>query len=158
MSRKNKKNEFYKNSKQNVEKKQSPSEVDTVAIYGRSSPIPSPEEMEKYKAIDPDFPRIIINQWVEQTKHRQEMEKKVIKSDTGNSRLGVVLGFILGMSVITAGVVLVMHGHSIEGTIFSGSGLAALIGVFIYGTQSRKKERTEKYEKSKQIENINNNK
>ena len=82
----------------------------------------------------------------DQSKHRQHLEKEVINSDVVNSRLGVFFGFIIGMAAIIGGVVLSIYGKAGFGIFLSFSGLASLVGVFIYGTQQRKTERKERRE------------
>lgn len=80
----------------------------------------------------------------DQSDHRQVLEKSVINSDIKNSRLGLYFGFIIGMTGIISGTILIAVGHVIAGSVIGGGTLASLAGTFVYGSQGRKREREEK--------------
>jgi uncharacterized membrane protein len=82
-----------------------------------------------------------------QTQHRIEIEKKVVSADITKSYLGLVFGFILGLSGIGSGVYLATLGFNVFGPLLSGGSLITLVAVFIYGTRSRKQEREKRFEK-----------
>ena len=79
-----------------------------------------------------------------QMKHRQDLEKRVIDSDIGDSRLGLFLGFIVAIVAILAGAYCIVNGHSIAGGILGSSAVPGLVGVFVYGSKQRRKEREAK--------------
>lgn len=106
-----------------------------------SGPIPPPETLQKYDQILPGLAERIMKQAESQTAHRIEIEKKVIQSDVINSRLGLIFGFILGLIGIGGGTYLTYLGMTQSGLIISGGTLVSLISVFIYGSQTRRKER-----------------
>jgi len=81
-----------------------------------------------------------------QTEHRQELEKKVIGSDILNSRLGLIFGFLIGMTGIISGVIIISKGQVFAGSFISGVTLVSLVGTFVYGSQGRRKEREKKAE------------
>lgn len=109
-----------------------------------SGPIPPPQFLEKYNEIVPGAAEIIIKMAKNQAEHRQTLEKSVINSDIKNSKLGLVFGFIIGMTGIIAGVIIIAIGQIIAGSVISGVTLASLVGTFVYGSQGRRKEREEK--------------
>jgi len=112
--------------------------------YSFSGPIPSPQFLEQYDKVVPGAAKIIIDMAHSQAMHRQGLEKTVINSDVVNSRLGLIFGFLIGITGIIAGVVVVLAGQVIAGLIVSGGTIASLVGTFVYGSQGRKREREEK--------------
>lgn len=109
-----------------------------------SGPIPPPQFLEQYDKVVPGAAKIIIDMANNQAEHRQDLEKKVIGSDILNSRLGLVFGFVIGMTGIITGALVVVSGQVIAGLIVSGGTIASLVGTFVYGSQGRRREREEK--------------
>lgn len=97
--------------------------------------------MAEYEEILPGAAERILSMAEEQSKHRRSMEKIVIESGSIDSLLGVVTGFLIGISTISGGVFLAYNNKELSGLALGTSGLASLVGVFIYGTRSRRKER-----------------
>jgi len=81
-------------------------------------------------------------QWQKkQAEHRQGIENRVIGSDTRNSMLGLIFGFLIGALGLGCGFFLIFNGMLVEGSIFGGATLASLVTTFIYGSQQRRRER-----------------
>ena len=112
-----------------------------IAAQRFSGPIPPPEVLQKYDEVLPGLAERIMKQAEAQTAHRIEMEKAVINSDIRKSYLGITLGFILGLVGIAGGIYLTSLGMISSGLFISGGALVSLVGAFIYGTQTRRKER-----------------
>ncbi len=72
------------------------------------------------------------------------LEKNVINSDIKNSKLGLWFGFIIGLTGIIAGGVIVAIGQVVAGSVISGGTILGLVGTFVYGSQGRRREREEK--------------
>lgn len=108
-----------------------------------SGPLPHPEILQKYDEILPGAAERIIKMAEQQAEHRRALEQQAIKSDIKNSKLGIWFGFIIGMSGIIGGIVVAVFGkQQLGGAALSFASLAALVGVFIYGSESRKKEQS----------------
>lgn len=106
-----------------------------------SGPVPHPEIIERYEKIYPGAAKIIFEEWDNQVKHRQNIEKSVIKTDNTKSLLGVVFGFISVMVAIIVGAYL-----AIKGLDLFGGGLT-LVGLVMLATAfktSREKEENNK--------------
>ena len=114
-----------------------------------SGPLPPPTIMEQYEMIVPGAAERILKMAEDQSRHRQTIEKRVIYSDTRNSLLGLIFALVLGVVVIVCSIYLVVNGKQIAGTIVSGAYLVSLVSVFIYGSNVRKKERSEQREETK---------
>lgn len=110
----------------------------------RSAPLPAPEELAKYNSIIPNAAERIFTVFESQNKHRLRLEEKVISSDCRNSILGLYFAFTLGMTGLLGGIFLVYNGHGNLGTVLSGASLTGLVGVFVYGSRQRRKEREAK--------------
>lgn len=110
-------------------------------------PLPHPNILEKFEQILPGAADRILKQAEAQTEHRIEIEKKVVSADITKSYLGLVFGFILGLSGIGSGVYLATLGFNVFGPLLSGGSLITLVAVFIYGTRSRKQEREKRFDK-----------
>lgn len=82
----------------------------------------------------------------QQSRHRQSIETKVIESNVFVQKLGPFLGFIVAMTAVVGGIVLVLKGKDGYGLAAIVGALASLAGVFIYGKQRQKKELDDKAE------------
>lgn len=74
----------------------------------------------------------------EQSRHRQELEKRVVLSNCRSQDRGPLMGFILAAGTIAFGGYLILNGKEV-------SGLVALVVVpFIYGKVAQREELAEK--------------
>lgn len=119
-------------------------ELKTTRTHYRG-PIPPPELLRGYDEVLLGAAKRIFEMTENQQSHRMELEKLVISSNTKDAHLGVIFAFILGLVVISGGILMIlMDKGAVLGTIFSFAGLATLLGTFIYGTRSNSQERIEK--------------
>jgi len=79
-----------------------------------------------------------------QAAHRQDLERRVVKSDIFNSRLGLIFGFVIALCFICGSAYLLYNDKTTEGFLMGGVTLFSLVGVFVYGSQQRRKERETK--------------
>lgn len=120
------------------------SAVQQSVSYHRSAPLPIPAELERYEKILPGAAERIFNHFEQQMQHRHALENRVIESDCKNSRLGLFFGFFIGIFTILCGTFSIYQGHTISGTFIGTGGLSSLVGVFIYGSSQKRKERERK--------------
>lgn len=109
-----------------------------------SGPLPPPEVLERYNKIVPGVAERIIKMAEQQSAHRRSLEAQVINSDIKNSKLGLYFGFMIGLTGIIGSVITSIYVSQLAGGVLGIGSLTALTGVFIYGSQSRKKEREER--------------
>jgi uncharacterized membrane protein len=109
-----------------------------------SGPLPPPEMLRKFDEVVPGAAERIIKMAEEQSAHRKDLEKKVIESDISRSKWGQVLGFIIAVAGLAFSALIAIYGSAIAGGIIGIGTLASLVGVFMYGSSSRSKERIEK--------------
>lgn len=84
-----------------------------------------------------------------QQEHRQDLEKTVVSGNVHSERRGQWMGFILCLFVLGLGSYLAYIGREVAGSVFVGTDLAALAGVFVYGKHLQRKELAEKNEQFK---------
>jgi uncharacterized membrane protein len=122
----------------------------TSKVSYTTSPLPSPEEMEKWEKLCPGATDRFIGQWEKQSVHRQKIEGEVITSNISNESRGQILAFIMFMTTLIGGFVSMYFG-------LTSIGLTAIIGsivvpaiLLIFGKKANIKELLRKRE---QIEN-----
>lgn len=77
----------------------------------RSSPIPSPEDLEKYNSVYPEASKIILEAFKNQTETRNYIEKKSVETSVYLAKAGLWMGFILSLIFLTAGSFLTYLGY-----------------------------------------------
>lgn len=109
-----------------------------------SGPTPPVEVLEGYERVAPGSAKQILDQFIKQSNHRMELETRVIKSDIVRSWGGLAAGFVIALAFLGCGSTLVAYGHDTAGATLATASLAGLVGVFVYGTKSQRKEREQK--------------
>ena len=107
-------------------------------------PLPHPESLQEYERIVPGAAERIIRMAETQAEHRQFLEKTVVVGDAKRADKGLYTGFIVALCVLGGAIFLIYRGHDTAGAILASLDIVALVSVFIYGTKSRRDERTEK--------------
>jgi len=118
--------------------------VQQTSVQSFSGPLPPPEVLKRFDEIVPGAAERIIKMAEAQSEHRKDLEKKVIESDISRSKWGQILGFIISITGLIVSGFISIYGNAIVGGIVSVSMLASLVGVFMYGSKTRAKEREEK--------------
>lgn len=114
------------------------------SIQSFSGPLPPPEVLVRYNDAVPDGAKTIIDMAKKQQEHRQALEARVIKWGTVDQRLGLILGFILAMSIAGGGFWLIKSGKDGTGIAAVITAIAGPTGAFIWGRSKQSKERDEK--------------
>ncbi|HRV71641.1 MAG TPA: DUF2335 domain-containing protein [Thermovirgaceae bacterium] len=107
--------------------------------------LPRPGDFSGYESVLPGSAERILKMAEEQSMHRREMEKIVIRSRSRDSLCGIICGFLIGVTTVLSGAFCIIKGHPYPGTFLGTAGLVGLVGVFIYGTSSNRKEREQKF-------------
>jgi uncharacterized membrane protein len=121
-----------------------------LVAFGYSGPIPSPEALERYEEVLPGAADRILSMAERQASHRQSLEtadeltvRTAIAGESRRSNLGLWLGASVSVFLTACGTFLVFEGHDWAGASIIISTIASVVGVFVYGTQSRRAERLE---------------
>jgi uncharacterized membrane protein len=110
----------------------------------RVGPLPPPVEMEKYEQLYPGSTKFLLELFKEQSEHRMDLEKTVIKGDNSRANIAQWLSFSLGMTALIGGVLLILKGKDGFGFASIIGALGTLLSSFIGGILSRRKERENK--------------
>jgi len=98
----------------------------------------------EYNAAVPNGAERIMTMAEKQQTHRHQMEGRVIRANTTDQRLGLVLGFIVMMSVAGAGVWCVSIGKDTAGLSALITAVGGPVISFIYGRKKQAEERKNK--------------
>ena len=107
-------------------------------------PLPPSYMLKEYEEVQPGAADRIIGMAERQAAHRQEIEKTAIKSKSASEVLGVVFAGLIGVTSVIGGIFLIYSGFGAGGIVSILSTLATLVGAYIYGTRSERRERVEK--------------
>jgi len=132
----------------NPEKKEKVLKKIELMFSSFSGPLPPPEILKKYGDLIPNAPERILKMAENQSSHRMDIEKTLVKGNSRRENRGLFFAFILGMTTIILGFVLSMYDKGAAGITTMLAPLAILTGSFIY----------RKYEKSQKSESKGNDK
>jgi uncharacterized membrane protein len=108
--------------------------------FSFTGPLPPPEVLSKYNEAVPGAAERILAMAEKQSDHRQQLERKVVDSNTFTQKVGPILGFIVAMTAVVGGIELVLKGKDGYGLAAIITALASLAGVFIYGKHEQRKQ------------------
>lgn len=107
-------------------------------------PIPAPEELVKYESLCPGLADRIVRMAESQMAHRQGLEQKAVATNAELAKVGIYSAVVISLAVIGSGTYIVSCGQSAEGLVAIICSLCSLVGVFIYGKESNKRELRER--------------
>lgn len=108
--------------------------------YSFSGPLPPPEVLDKYNQVVPGLAERILTMAEQQSSHRQQLERTVVESNAFVQKLGPFFGFVVAMTAVVGGIILIEKGRDGYGLAAIITALASLAGVFIYGKTKQKSE------------------
>lgn len=109
-------------------------------------PLPPPEILEQYNQIVPGLAARIVTMAEQQSAHRQDLERTVIRKDVELARRGQLMAFAIGVVALVGGFTLVALGRDAAGVTSILGAVGALAGVFIFGKKAQRKELAQKRE------------
>ena len=115
-----------------------------MAVSMSSSYFPPAAELERIEVLAPGATNRILTVFEEQSKHRQILEKGVISRDIKRADTGQVLAFIIAMTGIIGGFLLLLIGKDVAGLSSVIASIAALLTAFFAGSIIRSRERVKK--------------
>ena len=109
-----------------------------------SGPLPRPSDLQEYDKVVPGSAERILKMAEQQASHRQQLEKTVVLGDSRRAFCGLWVGAGVALCVLGGAIFLIYSGHDWAGSVIAGLDIAGLASVFVYGSVSRRRERTEK--------------
>ena len=109
-----------------------------IQIKSYSGPIPSPEQLAEFETILPGLADRLVSMAENQSAHRIETEKFVVRSQQRQSGVGQVLAFIIAVLAICGGIYLTVIGHPEVGIVLSGGTVVSLVGIFVLGKRQQR--------------------
>jgi len=110
-------------------------------------PIPPPNIIAGYEKILPGAADRILAMAENQSKHRQEMEKKMIEAESRDSLLGIIFGFSLGIGCIIAAIIMAIvypQGVGVvAGAVLGVTGVGSIAGIVIKSTRGGSNDKSE---------------
>lgn len=79
-----------------------------------------------------------------QAEHRQGLERVVVHGQDKRANRGQIFGFVLALVGFLIGGWLVQGGHDWAGVSVMGADLASIVGLFVYGRHTQRRELTAK--------------
>lgn len=111
------------------------------AAYQFQGPIPSPQDLANYDRVLPGLADRLITTFENQAAHRMRLENSATRSENIRSYCGLAAGVIVALAFLAMAGFLIHEGHDVAGGVLGTVDIVALVGTFIYGTNSRKDER-----------------
>ena len=119
-------------------------------------PLPPPAAFQMYEATLPGTAERLLSMAEEHQRHRISQERRALeltgesmaaareagRSDSRRSYLGIILAFIIAMTGLLGGIMLIATGRGGFGLALCLSMLVGLAAVFVYGARSRRAERS----------------
>jgi uncharacterized membrane protein len=112
-----------------------------------SGPVPPPEVVERYEAIQPGLADRMFRMAEKQSDHRQEMEKTSVNAQIADlvaerqeRRRGQYLGFGIAIAFIVAGTIAIIYGTTLTqiiGGVFGGGGAIGMVSLFVIGREKK---------------------
>lgn len=109
-------------------------------------PIPDPQTLAEYNAINDGFADRIISMAENQLEHRTTIEKRIVEAKIRQEKFGMICGFVLALLVILGGIFLIYSNKDASGLGMIIGSLATLVGAFLYTEQKNRKEIQDKKE------------
>jgi uncharacterized membrane protein len=102
-------------------------------------PIPSGEMLDSYNAaLGHGGAGRVLALAETQSEHRRDLERQMVESEIALRQRGQTYGFILAMTALIAGAVLIGIGKSAAGLVPIIGGLVTLVGLFVYSQRATK--------------------
>ena len=107
-------------------------------------PLPPPAILEAYERLVPGAAERMLKMAENQSRHRQEIEKIVVRAGARDSLLGVIVAALVVLGSFVWAAYALSQGQSTKAVAVVISTVTGLATAFIYGKHSTKQERLER--------------
>lgn len=105
-----------------------------------TGPLPPPSILAGYEQVLSGAAERIVSMAEKEQDHRHSFDNKCQKTDSRDSLLGILCGFVLGVAALVAGVIVIMRVPNkvgaVTGSVLGISGIASIVATFISGTKA----------------------
>lgn len=105
-----------------------------------SGPLPPAGQLQAYEQVVKGSADRIIKMAEEEAIHRRAQEERLVKSSCGDSRLGLWLGFIIGMGALLLSGIIALFANTTAGSLLAFTSISSLVGVFVYGSRQKRQQ------------------
>lgn len=109
-----------------------------------SGPLPPPDAFAKYEQTLEGAANRILTMAEKQQEHRQATEKKIVRSNIINEKLGLIFGIIVALAAIGSGAYCASIQQTWAAVVIGGGGVVGLITAFVQGSREIKREKRNK--------------
>lgn len=109
-----------------------------------AGPIPHPDLLRRFNEIVPGAAERIIAMAESQQRHRQDLERTVVRGGSKRSWMGLFAGLIVTLAFLFVSAGLIRDGHEVAGSVLGTVDLVALVTVFVLGVTNQRQERQAK--------------
>ena len=104
--------------------------------YGEG-PLPSGRELKRYREADPSAPRIILEEFRAESRHRRHVEREIVTGENRRADRGQVFALVIVLVGLSFSALLIQGGHDWAGGIIGGLDLLGMAALFLSGAASR---------------------
>lgn len=101
------------------------------STVSHSGPVPPPAMIKQYDDILPGAAERIFAMAEREQAHLHEMDQRAIRQPHNAEMLGMVIGGLIVAAAITASFFLIVAGHSLTGSLFSGGLLLTIALAYV---------------------------
>jgi hypothetical protein len=83
-------------------------------------PLPSGRELKRYREADPSAPRIILEEFRAESRHRRQVEREIVSGENRRADRGQVFALVVMLVGLSFAALLVQGGHDWAGGIIGG--------------------------------------
>ncbi|MFL5385985.1 MAG: hypothetical protein ACJ8GN_26000 [Longimicrobiaceae bacterium] len=106
----------------------------------REGPLPSGRELKRYREADPSAPRIILEEFRAESRHRRYVEREIVKAETRRADRGQVFALVIILVGLTVSAMLIQGGHDVAGGFIAGLDLLGVAALFLSGAAAPRGE------------------
>ncbi|MCC6423999.1 MAG: DUF2335 domain-containing protein [Phycisphaerales bacterium] len=111
-------------------------------VTHHSGPLPPPDQLDHYNKVSPGMADRIMRAAEAESEHRRYLEKQLLEAQIADVQIerriemrGQIFALVVSCLAILGGIIVVINGYAIAGTLLSGATIVSLVGLFIYGRE-----------------------
>jgi len=108
-------------------------------------PLPSGRELKRYREADPSAPRIILDEFRAESRHRRYMEREIIKGENRRADRGQIFALLIIVVGLTISAFLILGGHDLAGGFIAGLDLLGVAALFLSGAAAPRGEESARH-------------